>query len=237
MATVDDAVVDDDDDEDHHHHHYHRVLLKLLQQAPSPFQDWAPSTVASLASPCSAHPCRGSRRIARWTPSGRSAYPGLRGFGSASRQLPASHCSRWLCTRGETVCARPAGTMAWVCGSCGESNWITKRHCRACGQHQALWTAPVQPVVVPGRQTYAQAASRGASKGKGGKGKDKPSPAGPFVAVPAPPPAPPLTPAEPPVEPLIGSKAWRQQKRLLLQCKESMLATALLYDARSVGRL
>ena len=92
-------------------------------------------------------------------------------------------------------------------------------------------------IVAKDRQSYAQAAARGASVGKGGKGKGKMHvQAAHPPAVPRPP-APPLTPTED-VAPLVrGSKSWKKAKTLELQCKESMLANAMVFDARSVGFL
>ena len=145
-----------------------------------------------------------------------------------------------LCPCGEdSFSAGSLATMAWVCGACGQSNWIHKWLCRGCRSHQALWTTMPKPpaIVAKDRQSYAQAAARGASVGKGGKGKGKMQvQAAHPPAVPRPP-APPLTPTED-VAPLVrGSKSWKKAKTLELQCKESMLANAMVFDARSVGFL
>ena len=128
--------------------------------------------------------------------------------------------------------------MAWVCGACGQSNWISKWLCRGCNSHQTNWTSLPKPpaIVAKDRQTYAQAAARGALIGKGGKGKGKVhgQAAHPSAAVPRPP-APPMTPTEEVASLVRGSKSWRKAKILELQCMESMLADSKVYDAHSVG--
>ena len=201
----------------HHHHHDHRVvaLVFLSKVAALCCATGKPPLPHALrrrgekgASPTWHRQARRARavhrRVCRRFEAGEHILrPRLE---AAVASLSSHHGSRppkaaleALCPCGEdSFSARSLATMAWVCGQCGQSNWISLWSCRRCHSHQNSWTT-VSKVPAPdprARQTYAQVAARGAAAGKGVKGKGKvPVQAAPPAAPVPRPPAAPLTPA------------------------------------------